>query len=77
MTSYEIHYKLIFTSHNTDESCVHQFLRLNQDAEDDDFDFFYVQETPYDLIVDGVYVLGNIPEWLAPYLVHYKEGNAT
>ncbi len=70
-------YRLIYTSHNTDASCVHKFLRTSQHEPDGLIDehWFYVQETPYELIVDGVEVLGNIPEWLAPYLVHYKGPN--
>lgn len=74
MTAQRCYYKLLFTSHNTDESCVHQFLLATQEEENDkeDVDFFYVQETPYELIVDGVIIRGFVPEWLEPYLQHYK-----
>lgn len=74
MTAQLCNYKLLFTSHNTDESCVHQFIHTTQEEENDvvDVDFFYVQETPYELIVDGVIIQGFVPEWLESYLQHYK-----
>lgn len=71
MTTTTVYYKLLFTSHNTDESCIHQFITVTDEQEESETDFFYVQETPYELIVDGVETT-TIPRWLAPYLVHFK-----